>query len=188
MDIFVCAVCVFFLILVLFYFKRSYNSNRGLIKQNNEIIADAPNKEESIRLLNEIRYRSEKLINYCINTDPTNPNVQLLQQRFNPHNIQETSIHDSSTSYTIDKGEEVHLCLRDKKNLQHHDINILMFVSIHELAHIMSSSYGHNNEFDSNFKFLLQKAVECGVYSPENYNEQSKEFCGLTVSSSPLFN
>ena len=35
-----------------------------------------------------------------------------------------------------------------------------MFVTLHELAHVMTVSVGHTEEFWTNFKFLLTKSVD----------------------------
>ena len=179
-------------ILVVIFVCKWINRHRGLVtipeKDQTYTVAIAPDQNESIRLLSEIKSRLRYLIDYCIKQYPHHENVQLLKQRFDPNNVQETSLYESGTSYTIDKGKELHLCLRNKTAQHpHHNINILMFVAIHELAHIMSVSYGHNSEFRNNFKFLLEKAVECNVYVAENYYVHPVQFCGLTVNSTPLF-
>lgn len=183
-------LCIFITCIIIFIY-RTYKKRRGLVKirKNNSsfMVAKTVNKEESARLLEEIRNRMRILIDYCISRYPDDENVKLLKKRFKPANIQETSLYDSGTSYTINKGKELHLCLRDKTTQKHHDINLLMFVSIHELAHVMSTSYGHNGEFSKNFKFLLEKAIECNVYYAEDYNIHPKTFCGIKVQYSPLF-
>ena len=80
-------------------------------------------------------------------------------KRFND-SVVEANHEDNSTSYTINKGEEMHVCLREKdKHTKLHDMNTLMFVVLHELAHVMSDSVGHNKEFKDNFKFILNKAM-----------------------------
>ena len=61
------------------------------------------------------------------------------------------------TSYSLNKGEKIVFCLRSEETKQLHDINIIMFVAIHELAHVMSVTIGHNEEFYTNFRFLLQE-------------------------------
>ena len=155
-------------------------------KEGYHKVNDIPGKEESVKLLEEISDRLVKLIR-CCKTKQNGKDMSLVEQRFDPKNVQETKQNEAGTSFTIDKGKELHLCLRDKRTNQHHDINTLMFVAIHELAHVMSVSYGHNSEFASNFKYLLQNAVECGVYSPVDYKANKKEFCGMTIDSSPLF-
>ena len=146
-----------------------------------------PDPETSDRLLHEIKERLRSLIQYCLVHHHDNENVHLLRDRFKPENVRETSWNEQGTSFIVEKGEEMHLCLRDKKTFKHHNINILMFVAIHELAHVMSSSFGHNEEFRLNFKFLLQNAVDSGIYTAENYNQSPVNFCGIKVTSTPLF-
>lgn len=113
-----------------------------------------------------------------------------LLERYNPDNVFENSPHNSNgdTSYTINKGAKLALCLRSKSegsNLHH--INILMFVKFHELTHIGSDVKDHPPEFWSAFKFVLQEAVECRTYTPVNYSLRPEEYCGMSVSYNPLF-
>ena len=151
------------------------------------LVRDLPDKEEAAEMLAEIKRRLQLLINYCITNYPSNPDVQLMKQRFKTQNIQETDLSDSGTSYTIDKGKELHLCLRNKEDAKLHQINILMFVSIHELAHIQSTSYGHNGEFGKNFVFLLKQATKIGIYKPIDYSKNPVNFCGMDVTDSPIY-
>ena len=106
----------------------------------------------------------------------------------NPDKIREAEHEKDSTSYTINKGEMMHLCLRHKNNEKTlHDENLLMFVIIHELAHIMSKTIGHNNEFYDNFKFLLKEASLSNIYIPVNFEQNPAKYCGIDVTNNPLF-
>ena len=84
------------------------------------------------------------------------------------------SIKGSNQSFTEDK-TRTYLCLRDE-NGQYYDDNMLMYVALHELAHAISESVDPNHEtdeFKNNFKMLLTKAADVGVYDPKkplNYN------------------
>lgn len=86
---------------------------------------------------------------------------------------QKLSIKGSTQSFTEDK-LRVYLCLYDEKG-NYYDINMLMYVAIHELAHAISISVdpAHETaEFKNNFKMLLDKASAVGVYDktkPLNY-------------------
>jgi hypothetical protein len=181
-------ICVILILIILIVIIPYINRHRGLTKYKQHIIADAPHKNISVKLLKEIKRRLKLLVFYCYLKYPTHPNVKLLKKRFNPDNIQESSLYEQATSYTIDKGEELHLCLRDKthQKYKHHKINVLIFVSIHELAHIMSTSFGHNTEFSNNFMFLLEKGIECGIYKYHNYKKKPKNFCGIIIDNTPL--
>jgi len=151
------------------------------------LVRDLPDKDQAAEMLAEIKRRLGLLIDYCVNNFPQNPDVQLMKQRFKTQNIQETDSGDSGTSYTIDKGKELHLCLRNKEDTRLHQINILLFVAIHELAHIQSTSFGHNGEFGKNFVFLLKQATKIGIYKAIDYSKNPVKFCGIEVNASPIF-
>jgi hypothetical protein len=130
---------------------------------------------------------AKKLINNLTIKYPKKPEVIRLQEKFKPYNMQEAPHEDDSTSYTINKGQEVHLCIRQKnENKTFHSHNLLMFVMLHELAHIMSKSIGHNQEFMNNFKFLLEEARELGIYIPVNFKHNPAQYCGIEVSNNPI--
>ena len=95
---------------------------------------------------------------------------------------------DDNTSYTINKGELMAICLRHKKEEHHfHDYNTLLFVIIHELSHIASITEGHNAEFIANFKWLLQEAKKMGYYEPVDYRTSPMTYCGVKVTNNPYF-
>lgn len=93
------------------------------------------------------------------------------------------------TSYVIDKGDIFAVCVRDptQNNQIDRDFNTLKFVMIHELAHIFTTSFGHDTLFWNNFGFLLHEAVELGAYKVTDYSKVHTPYCGITVSYSPLF-
>ena len=67
-------------------------------------------------------------------------------------------------SYTINK-KKIHLCLTDEKG-NYYDQNMLVFVLLHELAHVRCRDIGHTDEFHRIFKELLDTATLHGVYDP----------------------
>ncbi len=192
MEIFYAILAILLLLIVVkFVYKRISIYNDVLYKkdENNEvhIVAKGPNAQQSVALLKEIKLNLTKLIYHCVQRGK-NEKVLILKERFDVKNIQEASTLESGTSFTVNKGEKLHICLRDKKdNLKHHELNLLMFVAIHELAHIMSVDYGHKEEFNRNFKFLLKNAVQLRIYKPVNYSETPVTYCGIQVNTSPLF-
>ena len=183
------AIGVIVILLVIGYFK--FGSKALLyVKAKDEqfhLVRDLPDQKEAADMIAEIKRRLQLLIKYCIQNHPNNKDVQILKQRFNQNNIQETDLSDSGTSYSIDKGKEIHLCIRNKEDAKIHRINLLMFVTIHELSHLMSTSYGHNNEFGDNFVFLLKQATKIGIYQPVDYSKNNVNFCGMDVTDSPLY-
>ena len=114
--------------------------------------------------------------------------VKRLIEGFNPSSISETLPTSELTAYSENKGEKIAFCLNKSKYKDKLiDINTLMFVALHELSHIMTTSIGHKQEFWNNFKFLLENAVELGVYKPENYKKSPQEYCGMKITDNPYY-
>jgi hypothetical protein len=118
---------------------------------------------------------------------PSDERVKRLVKGFRRAEIEEAP-NDEGSSYTINKGDLVALCLRHKKDGHpFHDYNTLLFVIIHEMSHIASISEGHNSEFITNFKWLLKEAKTFGYYEPVNYQNSPITYCGVKVTNNPFF-
>jgi hypothetical protein len=102
-------------------------------------------------------------------------------------NIPERSGGD--TSYVVNKGDTFAMCLRDPKqnNKLQDSYNELVFVLVHEMSHLFTSTYGHDFMFWCNFNFLLNEAVNAKMYNVVNYKSIQTPYCGITVTYSPLF-
>ena len=61
-----------------------------------------------------------------------------------------------------------------------------MFVMLHEMGHLMTETIGHTQEFWTNFKRILQDAMQIGIYAQVNYARQPTAYCGMTITDSPL--
>ena len=66
-------------------------------------------------------------------------------------------------SYTINKSR-IHICLKDETG-NYYDRNMLIYVILHELAHVMCDEIGHTPKFHNIFKQVLDKAVFAGIYN-----------------------
>ncbi len=162
------------------YVKSSIDNNEYLVR-------NLEDKEAAANMLANIRMKLQKICDVMKNKYPTDESVNRMVERFNPDNITESGKNNQYTSYSINKGEKIVFCIRqknDKEDLV--DENTMTFVSIHELAHIMTKSVGHTPEFWDNFKRLLKIAIEEGLYNKEDYTKNPKEYCGIKVSDSPL--
>ena len=78
--------------------------------------------------------------------------------------IQNVILLKGDKSYTINK-KRIHLCLTDKGG-RYYDQNMLVFVLLHELAHVRCSDIGHTDQFHRIFKELLDVAIQHGIYDP----------------------
>jgi len=95
----------------------------------------------------------------------------------------------SETSYTVNKGSSMYLCLRNKNNpnklVEESD---LLFVLLHEASHIANyKGWGHESDFWTVFKFILHEAQLSGVYVPSDYSRKPILYCGMEVKYNPLY-
>jgi hypothetical protein len=159
----------------------SADGNRYCVR-NREKIDDAAN------LLANVTNKCKQLVVYMKDTHPNDTRVKKLVAGFNPKSISETLPTSELTAYSENKGEKIAFCLNTTKGGDTLiDANTLMFVAIHELSHIMTTSIGHKQDFWQNFKFLLQNAKESKIYIPVDYKKKSTEYCGLTINDNPYY-
>ena len=162
------------------------------------IISDVDGKRYCVRermsmelaanLLASVTQKLKDLVIYCAKKFPDNEKVQRMVQKFNPTKISETLPTSEYTAYSENKGEKLAFCLNKEKNgSKLIDINTLTFVAIHELAHIMTISEGHKQEFWQNFKFLLEQAKAANIYDPVNYKKNPESYCGMDITDNPYY-
>ena len=162
---------------------ESSNSGHKFLVHNDKL------KSQSANLLSEVITRMYKLRNYLVNNIDKFPDykdsINLLEKNFNNErtNIYENSPDSEYTSYSVNKGEEIVFCLRSKKTGELHDINLMMYVTIHELAHVGCFEIGHTPLFKRIFAFYLTVAIELGLYKYDNYDSNPVEYCGMILSS-----
>ena len=86
-------------------------------------------------------------------------------EELNTRNIlNEISVRSGNKSYTINK-EKVYICLKDENN-NYYDENMLMYVILHELSHVICDEIGHTDKFHRIFDEILDRATQKGIYNP----------------------
>lgn len=154
----------------------TYNNQHWVVQQ-----------PDSAKMLNQLITRINILIDY-IKEHPENTytleKLKHWDSSFVLENIKE-SWKNNSTSYSINKGEELVFCIRDKLDNSIHDINTLMFVAIHELAHIVTNELQHTDKFWNNMRKLLHQAETLHLYRYVDYSRNPVEYCGMTIDSTP---
>jgi hypothetical protein len=172
------------LILVAYYFNiyakvKSSVDNRTYTVKNNSL------KHQSADLLATVNYRLCRLIT-SMKKDIIKQDFVDRLDKFNPSNTQE-NVFNIDTTYTLNKGSSMQFCMGPRdSDLVLYDINTMMYVAVHELAHIASVSVGHTDEFKTNFKILLNKAIDIGVYNYIDYSKQPIDYCGINLTTSIL--
>ncbi len=116
--------------------------------------------------------------------------VDHLLDNYNPDVFYENDPKTASdTSYTINKGDSMYICLRnrDRPNTLV-DESTLLFTMLHEISHIANyRGWGHGKDFWACFKFIFHLAQLAGIYSPVDYSKYPTNFCGLNINYNPLF-
>ena len=155
---------------------------------NKYCVRDKENLEKSADMLADMTIKLRRLVKHMAQKYPDEERVKRLVKGFNPKKVMETLPTSEYTAYSENKGEKLAFCLTKKKNEGNMiEPNTLTFVSIHEVAHIMTKSVGHNKEFWDNFKFLLENAKEIGIYSPVDYAKNPTEYCGMDITDNPYY-
>lgn len=148
------------------------------------------NREDKSLAADMIARTKIKLLRLCTllqKNYPTNRKVRLLVRRFDPSRLSESEENGQHTSYSLNKGERIVLCLRSKDTEQKlADDNTILFVALHELAHVMTISVGHTREFWENFKFLLANAIFWKLYAPQDFKGNPQAYCGTQITDTPL--
>ena len=152
-------------------------------------VRERKNVQKASDLLAKITEKMKLLVKHLDGKYKDKDNVTRLVKKFNPKKIVETLPTSEYTAYSENKGQKIAFCLNKEKENNNNliDENTLMFVALHEMAHVASKSIGHNTEFWGNFKFLIKEASEIQIYVPVDYSKKNEEYCGMTISSSPYF-
>lgn len=152
--------------------KKHAANMLATLRQNIFIIADhTRNKIHNIDTLNMPRYVEFK------------PYIVQLNNKIQNIVIKEAQYGSNYTSYTVNKGEQMVLCIRHKNiNKKIHNLNILMYVLLHEMSHIACPEYNHTPLFKKIFRFMCEEAIEIGLYTRINYTKYPELYCGMNIN------
>lgn len=150
------------------------------------LVRDESDKQDAADLLANINNNIHTLVTFMVNKNDEKNRQYVTQLSKGLQNvvISESNANSSYTSYSVNKGEQIVFCLRSKYTNNLHDINLLMYVAIHELAHVGCPEYGHTKLFKEIFAYFCKCAIEAGVYSKIEFGSWPREYCGLIISES----
>ena len=109
--------------------------------------------------------------NYLINIknklrpyfDPENVKFKGILTGLNGSNIiDRIPISKGEKSYTINK-EKIYICLKNEDR-KYYDENMLIYVILHEIGHVLCNSEGHTEEWHNIFKALQRYANKRGFW------------------------
>lgn len=182
--------CIFFIIKTFidysdaYYVKSSIDSKEYLIRNKYTI----DKEKQTVDTLAMIYKEISKLISK-MEKDVNKPYWLKYMSDFTESSISEAAIEKQYTTYTVDK-KHIHICLRSRDSKQElYDMNDLLYVVIHELAHMMNYTKdgepitGHGIEFQLKFKYLINEAINVGIYKYYDYSKEPKDYCGMKITS-----
>jgi hypothetical protein len=150
----------------------------------------------SANTLAKINSRVEILVNHLdknyYNDPSKNYFIKKLKLNYNSYMISEAEVDPRYTTYTVDK-QDMHICLRTRDKEENiYDINTLMYVILHELAHLCNYTkdgypvQGHGDSFKEIFKFLVEQGIKLKIYNYVDYSKFPINYCGLQIQSQIL--
>ena len=164
---------------------------KSTIDNNVYMVRDLSNKQDAANLLAVIKKRLFILLHYLDQNKTTKyknyaKHIDLMKKRLPKSIIMESNANSVYTSYSVNKGESIVFCLRSRDSEQNlHDVNLLMYVALHELAHVSTIKYGHTETFKKVFAFLVRIAMFLNLYKKINFSHKTPvRYCGLDITES----
>lgn len=185
-GIYLFVICILVGYIYVEYFKTTLVYQKSTVDGKDYLVRNLPDKQEAANLLANIKETLLTLITKLRSAYPKDKRIQLLQDRFQPEFIRESEPNSQLSSFTIDKSR-ITFCLRSRDEYQKLvSLNVLVFVALHELSHIMTISVNHSAEFWDNFRFILAHAIYWKIYKPQNFLNNPEKYCGTFITNSPL--
>ena len=140
--------CVMIVFVYINYIRRNLYLDKVKSTVNNKsyYVRNLPDKQAAADKLANIGVSLRQLIDSLADENDSSR----LKESFNSDYITENIPGSMYVAYSVNKGEELSICIREKDTEKFIDNNIIIFVAIHELAHIMTKELGHTDIFWKN--------------------------------------
>ena len=184
---------IFFIILIILFIYY-YMSERDMIyikSKENEYyyVRNDEHKYKVVELLYNIKKNIFILRDHLYdnknryNTEHY-PYIDQLYNNLQNVSISETPQNTNNSSYTVNKGHEIVFCVRSKKDGNLHDINLMMYVAIHEISHVACPELQHTPLFKKIFTFFCDEAIKLNIYTKIDFDNNPQECCGINITNS----
>lgn len=160
------------------------------IDNKSYMVHDVDDKKDASELLSIVKDKIRVLREHFANSDNVReydsfrPYIKQFCERSKEIELYENIPDGKNTSFTVNKGEEMALCLRSIRTKNLHDINLIMYVVLHELSHIACPQEHHTPLFKEIFKFFIVTAANLGLYRITDYENFPEEYCGIPINES----
>jgi len=183
-------------VVIICYFKFNY-PDMTYVKSDIDgkyyLVRNVKDKQQASNTLARIRNNIIQLSDYLYShiNDPTNKKyeqyIKILHSKVRDIIIVESTQDSIYTSYSVNKGEQIVFCLRSRKLLINglHDINLMMYVVLHEISHVACPIYdNHGPLFREIFAFICSSAIKIGLYKKIDFANHPEDYCGLMINDS----
>jgi hypothetical protein len=182
-------ILIIFFVLIFYLNYENMTYVRSSIDNQYYLVRNLKDKEIAANMLAIIHQHILKFIEYLVSNKDNKdfieytPYIQQLQDNIGNIVIAESTSSPKYTSYSVNKGEQLVLCLRSRRDWnKFHDINLLMYVVLHEISHIACPEYDHTPLFKKIFAFFVIHSEKIGLYKQIDFKNNPEEYCGLTVN------
>jgi hypothetical protein len=187
MGRFVEVLIFFVLVVIILSYLRSVYSEveyvRSGVDGREYLMRHLPDRRQAADLIARVNQKLNKLVQHLAAKYPDSPVATQLYDNYDPGALSEGGAEVGYTSYSVNKGEKIVLCVRQRNNALV-DENTVMYVAVHELGHLATNEVGHTPLFWKNFKWILEEAIAIGLYRRVDYEKNPQKYCGITISSS----
>ncbi len=154
------------------------------------LVRNLPDKQECADRLSRVREKLMRLRTHLDTSHKDKPFVANIIKNFDctADRFTESTPEAQYTSYTVNKGDKIHMCLRQRdEKEQLVNENIITFVALHEMAHCGTTSIGHTPDFWNHFAWLLKQAEAMKIYEYTDFSSHPVEYCGIHITDSPTY-
>ena len=174
--------------------KKKYNNNnfvyvQSTVDDNFYRVRDLEDKQIASDMLAKIKKNILTLTTYLYENKEDYPEfepyIEQLNNKIKNVVVVESPENSIYTSYSVNKGEQIVFCLRSRKvKNKLYQLNLLMYVVLHEMAHVACPEYNHTPLFKKIFAFLTIMAIRLGLYHKIDFYNNPVEYCGLLITDS----
>ena len=163
---------------------------QSTVDKESYVVRNLPDKQDAADRLARVRQKILILRKHLQQSHMEKPFVKQMVDNFDctADRFSESTPDAQFTSYSVNKGEKVFMCLRQRNEKEELvQENIILFVALHEMSHVGTASIGHTPEFWNNFAWLLKQAEATKVYEYTNFAAHPVEYCGVHITDSPTY-